>query len=103
MYSVFAMFKLSLLRESYFLTFLRSTLVLSSASPSVLPTATRFVSSANILGVVISMQFGRSLISIRNRTGPSILPRGIAHITSLRSENKPSADTFAFGFLDNHA
>ena len=39
MYLVFAMFKLSLLRESYFLTFLRSTLALFSASPSVLPTA----------------------------------------------------------------
>ena len=62
MYLVFAMFKLSLLRESYFLTFLRSTLALFYASPSVLPTAVRLVSSANILGVVISMQFGRSLI-----------------------------------------
>ena len=49
MYSVFAMFKLSLLRESHFWTFLRSTPTLSIASPSVSPPAGLYKASLNML------------------------------------------------------
>ena len=61
-YSVFAIFKLSLFEDNHTLTFFKSLFAISSASFNGLPTAVRLVSSANILGVVCLRQFGKSFI-----------------------------------------
>ena len=47
------------------------------------------VSSANIRGVATDKQFGKSLIYIKNSSGPRLLPCGIPNFTSHGEDKHP--------------
>ena len=47
------------------------------------------VSSANILGVAVSRQLGRSLIYIKNSNGTKLLPCGTPQVNLTASDNSP--------------
>ena len=69
-HSVFPIFRLILFARSHFCTFPISTPVLSLASSKVAPTAVKFVSSANILGVGIQSSLANNLYKREIKEGP---------------------------------
>ena len=48
-----------------------------------------WVSLAHILGMLNERQSGKSLIYIRNKSGPTIVPCGTPHLTVVKSERQP--------------
>ena len=84
-------FVLSTFRESLFAlthayTFAISVLILSTIMSRSLPVQNKLVSSANKIGINHLETDGKSLIKIKNNSGPKIDPCGTPHLICLQSD-----------------
>ena len=81
MNSVFATLRLSLFAFSQQLRFSGSDFIIGSRSARVRPGMLILVSSANIFEQAVVRQFGRSLMYIRKKGEPNILPCGTRSVS----------------------